>query len=662
MSPFNKASLILSAAVLAASASAQFSATNYGLPTGYRGDSVHVFDQNGGGMDITLGAYTSSISRVLRRSGPAFSSWASLDAYTGRIADHKIAKLDNSWPYDVVSCATNGTSHFIRVRRYPSGVQTIPLPANFVPQKIETADLDNDGDQDVSVVGWGNSRVYFARNTGAGTMTGATTLAALSVAPSRPQCFTHGDFNHDGKIDYIVPRADGNVSYFRNITVGAVNFASAQTYANPNTRPWDVCADDFNGDGWLDFATANSIGSCTVWLNQGPPSSGSWTSVNFVKTTYTIGTPNTLPRSICCMQYDCDGDVDLAVGLSGTNKVAMLVNNGSGSFVVTLPASATTGPNLSDIDCGDLDNDKDADIATANLGTTTGSATRLTRLGTMPLKRHIYVGGISDGLSTSTPAGTEHACPRPGAFSGYASPLRHFDQGTSCVRNTAHTFPNVAAGHQFPNYIVKARLSMRFRGDCTSSSNDTIRLGFQTGPNAMVVNIPINSLPGAASYGAGTWAGASLDLADLPGGLNLIPKLNSDKSLDIIVGNGTRVDSINLVLECCHKYRCGFSMKQTNWIAGTNFTIASGGAPAGGFTIYFMSPAVGPGVFLPGGQFCLITPVFLLGVQPTSAGGSANMTFPLPPVLPGPCFTLSTQALHWPSFCMSNTWTAQLFN
>ena len=203
---------------------------------------------------------------------------------------------------------------------------------------------------------------------------------------------------------------------------------------------------------------------------------------------------------------------------------------------------------------------------------------------------------------------------------------------------------------------------MRFRGDCASSSNDTIRLGFQTGPNAMVVTIPINSLPGGGSYGAGTWFGASLDLANLPGGQNLIPKLNSDQSLDIIVGNGTRVDSMNLVLECCHKYRCGFSMKQTNLIAGNNWTIASGGAPAGGFTIYFLSPSVGPGVFLPGGQFCLVTPIFLLGVVPTSAGGSANLTLPLPGVLPGPCATVSTQALHWPSYCMSNTWTAQLFN
>ena len=390
--PLNTASLLLSAAIIAASASAQFSGTNYGLPTNYRGDSVHVFDQNGGGMDITIGAANASISRVLRRSGPAFTSWASLDAYAGRITDHKITKLDNSWPYDVISCASNGVSHFIRARRYPSGTQTVALPANFVPQKIEAADLDNDGDLDVSVVGWGNSRVYFARNNGAGVLTGATTTASLSVAPSRPQCFTHGDFNHDGKVDYIVPRADGNVSYFRNTSVGAVvSFAAPQTYSNPNTRPWDVCADDFNGDGWLDFATANSIGSCSVFINQGP-TGGSWTSVSFVKTTYTIGTPNTLPRSICCMQYDCDGDVDLMVGLSGTNRVAALVNNGSGTFVVTLPPSATTGSNLSDIDCGDLDNDKDADIATANLGVTTGSSTKLTRLGTRPIKRHIYVG------------------------------------------------------------------------------------------------------------------------------------------------------------------------------------------------------------------------------------------------------------------------------
>jgi hypothetical protein len=638
----------------------QWTATSYGMPTNYRAKAISLVDQSSNGwQDMVIGAVGPN-DRIYRRTGPGLGLTLLQSYPSGGLTDLVVGRFDNLGQPDIAT--SHSSSNVVRVRRFPAGLQTLGLPSSFSPQKVISIDLDNDKDLDLVTVGWGNIRPHFAKNNGSGLFSGMITVTNLSVSPSRPQCVVAGDFNHDGKTDLVVPRSDGNVSYFRNITVGtSVNFAIAQTYPNANTRPWDVCAGDFNGDGWLDFATANSIGSCSVFINQGP-TGVLWTTVNFAKTTYSLGTPNTLPRSICCGDYDCDGDTDLFLGLQGTSKIATLRNNGAGAF--TLNPVTATGQFPVDIACGDLDRNGHLDLATAGLGTTTGSVTKHIHGSSLPLKPHIYVGGIQDNFSTSTPTGTEHACPRPGAFTAFVSPRRHFDQA-SVFRKFGHTFPNVGAGHQFLPRVVKGRLLLRLRGDSISAANDTIGLGWHTSPGRMVFRKRIADMPGVTSYGSGSSIFLSLDLANLPGGINLIPKMNQNKSLDIYTENSTRVDSAFLQIWTCSRVRCLFSLKQTPLIGGTNWTIAAGGAAPGSWIFFFMGTQVAPGPTGPWGQMCLPFPLFYLGAQAAPFGG-ASLTFTLPTGLPVPCKTISTQALSWtPSsgkWCLSNTWTAQLFN
>ena len=168
-------------------------------------------------------------------------------------------------------------------------------------------------------------------------------------------------------------------------------------------------------------------------------------------------------------------------------------------------------------------------------------------------------------------------------------------------------------------------------------------------------------MPGVTSYTSSTTVFLNLDLSALPGGIDLIPRLNTDRFLDIMTENGTKVDYVRLTLETCQKVRCTFSLRQTPFVAGTNWTLQAAGAPAGGFIAFFLSSNVAPGIVFPGGMFCLNMPMTMLGIQ-FAPFGSASMTIPLPSALPTPCITLATQALSWPSWCYSNTWSAQLFN
>ena len=653
----NIALYIAATAFLVSICSAQFTHTVFPQPPVYRAKTLQIVDHSGNGWpDIVIGA-TGATDRIYRRTGAGLGLTLLYSMPLSGLTDLEVARYDTNPQKDIAT--SHAATNQLRVRRYPVGSQIIPLPAGFSPQKVKSIDLENDDDLDLATVGWGNAFVRLTRNNGAGIFGATFTTMTLNVSPSRPMALGVGDFNHDGKSDFIVPRADGHSSYFRNTTVGAiVSFAPAQTYSNANTRPMDVCVDDFNGDGWLDFATANSIGSCSVFLNQGPPAGGSWTSVNFTKTTYVIGTPNTFPRAISCGNYDCDGDMDIFLACSGTSKVAVLNNNGAGAF--TLMPFISVGAAPMDIDAGDIDRDGWLDLATANNGGS-GSVSRLLNTFPLPPKKHVYVGGITDNFGTTTPASTEHACPRPGAFTASLGARRQFDQ-SSCFRRFGHTFPKVSSGYQFLQRITGARLVIRLRADCASSINDSIGLGYVGSPSTpYIFRRKIIDMPGVTGYAPSTTVTLNLDLSNLPGNINLIPRLNTDRYLDIFTENGTKVDYAWLELETCQKGRCDFRIKQTPFIAGTNWTIAAGGAPAGGFIAFFLSTNVAPGMPTPGGMFCLNLPMVLLGIQfaPT---GSANMTIPLPSALPTPCFTLATQALSWPTWCHSNTWTAQLFN
>src|SRR5262249_24062467 len=73
-----------------------------------------------------------------------------------------------------------------------------------------------------------------------------------------------GDFNRDGKLDIATANsADSCVSILRGLSNGT--FSTAENFG---TGPWPsaVAAGDFNGDGWLDVTTANANGNSVSGL------------------------------------------------------------------------------------------------------------------------------------------------------------------------------------------------------------------------------------------------------------------------------------------------------------------------------------------------------------------------------------------------------------
>jgi hypothetical protein len=138
------------------------------------------------------------------------------------------------------------------------------------------------------------------------------------------------------------------------------------SYVPLSTQPARVLAADLDNDGDLDFiATARGTDKVTVALNNG---SGSFTPLPHV-------TVLANPYGLAVGDVDNDGDLDAVLCCATANSSGyvgvVLRNNGSGSFV--LAGTFALGLRPIDIALGDLDNDGDLDVASANTSASTVS-------------------------------------------------------------------------------------------------------------------------------------------------------------------------------------------------------------------------------------------------------------------------------------------------
>jgi hypothetical protein len=235
-------------------------------------------------------------------------------------------------------------------------------PANFV-----VGDFNGDGIPDMAspdgdvAVGLGNGDGTFTPGVG-GTITPGFGFQAGMVT---------GDFNGDGKLDVAI--ASYNLDVYTDATypgtvavlLGDGGGGFAQVFTSPvnnpvNTdepeQPLVIVTGDFNGDGNLDLAVANS-GSNTLAILLGN-GDGTFTVAASPPTT------GNGPSAIAVGDFNGDGKADLAVTNSASNTVTILLSNGDGTF--TAAASPATGNNPFCVAVGDFNGDGILDLAVAN--------------------------------------------------------------------------------------------------------------------------------------------------------------------------------------------------------------------------------------------------------------------------------------------------------
>jgi len=114
---------------------------------------------------------------------------------------------------------------------------------------------------------------------------------------------------------------------------------------------------DFNGDGELDLAVANSgAGTISILLGKGD---GTFEApVN-----YSAGSQ---PSGVTAADLNGDGKLDLAVANTGSNSTSIFLGNGDGSFQA--PIAYSVGSNPSAVIAEDLNGDGKLDLAVASYG------------------------------------------------------------------------------------------------------------------------------------------------------------------------------------------------------------------------------------------------------------------------------------------------------
>ena len=244
-----------------------------------------------------------------------------------------------------------------------------PFRLGIAQDSVSLGDFDGDGDLDLAVTISRSNDVGVLWNHGTFFTVGPQFAVGEALDAAIP-----ADLDGDGDVDLIVTDGgvydypcqclvvDGSVSVLLN--EGNGTFVAAGRFPFADRRP-SVAAGDFDGDGDLDLAVADSGADVvTILLNDG---AAFFTLGSSISVRREIPRPGAGDLEVSVGDLDGDGDLDVAVANSGSRSVAVLLNDGNANFVPALRHFETEGFGRF-LEILDLDGDGALDLAVVNSG------------------------------------------------------------------------------------------------------------------------------------------------------------------------------------------------------------------------------------------------------------------------------------------------------
>ena len=233
------------------------------------------------------------------------------------------------------------------------------------PTDLVTGDFNGDGALDLGVASYDagpQTIVTVLRGVGDGTFGSPITQAIGTV----PQAITTADGNHDGRADLFLV-CDNRVLYTLFGSSGETLGVSF-TGLGINSNAGGIVADDFNGDGQLDFAITATDADVVDIMTKG--------SSGYHYAQQAVGAD---PKAITAGDFDGNGTVDLAVANASAYTVSVLLGSGFGTFAAA--PTLSPGNNPTAISAADYNGDGKTDLAITNRNLSGGYGAVVTYLG-----------------------------------------------------------------------------------------------------------------------------------------------------------------------------------------------------------------------------------------------------------------------------------------
>jgi len=169
----------------------------------------------------------------------------------------------------------------------------------------------------------------------------------------QPRGVATGDFNGDGKRDFIVVGYNNKLQVLLNNGTGGFT----QSFVNFTGQASGIAVADLNGDGKADLAISNfNNAAVTIYLGNG---NGTFqTPANYAV--------NVNPYDVVVGDFNNDGIADLSVTSKTGNVVRILIGIGDGTFLPAVAYATGSGSFFSAV--GDFDNDGNTDVVVTNNG------------------------------------------------------------------------------------------------------------------------------------------------------------------------------------------------------------------------------------------------------------------------------------------------------
>jgi PKD repeat protein len=347
-------------------------------------------------------------------------------------------------------------------------------------------------------------------------VTPAPTMTAGDPSSS-PIAIAKGDFNGDGKVDFAVANSSENeLAIMRGFGDGTFN----RLFKVTATPAVDIVAGDFDGDGKLDLVTSDEGSPGHIYLYRGDSSSfgGFADATSFPSVAGAFG--------LAVGDFNGDGKLDVAVAGLFANAVAIHLGNGAGGLTLsgtypTLPDAFAVGVATADFNGdGKLDlvvtdfSTSDVELFPGNGDGTFGTATILPLVGAGSTPQSIVAADFNgDGK------------PDFAVANRLSNDVDVFlNNGTGSFTGTSYAVGNSPGG------IAVA--------DLTGDGKLDIAVGdFGSGDVSVLVNSGGGAFQAAVAF-AGINQARPVSAADM----------NGDGKIDLLVGNGLDDNRVTILI------------------------------------------------------------------------------------------------------------------